>query len=198
MATEPLFGNPAANALVFSQYAVLFGALAATIPTGSAAFTLNDTVGPVVNQWDPMGTLDPDNPMDDGVESLTSTDHAGAGPNGVYATSFKDQKEVRTFTMKEKRLTTLGVLYNTSGLTLTSGNLAGTLKLRDPTKTFLVAFHRANASGKVERYISKNYAYIDSITRNAGNDENTFTVGVAIVPDSTTTPAGLYTYYLGT
>lgn len=195
MAAEPLYGNPPVNAPVWSKYAVLFGALAATIPTGPAAFTLNDTVGPVVNQWDPMGALDADAPFDAGAESLTSTDHSAAGPWGVYATSFKDQKEVITFTMKETRLTTLSVLYNTAGLTLTSGNLAGSLALRDPTKKFLAAFHRQNAAGLIERRISKNYAYIDSITRNAGNDETTYTVGVAIVPD---TSFNLYTYYLGT
>lgn len=201
MATEPLYGNPAVNAPVWSKYAVLFGAIGATIPTGPAAFVLNDpTAGtPVTGQWDPMGTLDPDNPFDSGVESLQASDHAGALPNGIYATSFKDQKEVLTFTMKETRLVTLGVLYDTSGITVASGNLSGTLKLRDPTKKFLIAFHRQNAAGLIERRISKNYAYIaDAITRNQGNDETTYTVPVAIVPDSTTTPAGLYTYYLGT
>jgi hypothetical protein len=173
---------------------VLFGALAATVPATNAAFTLNDPTVPTTGQWDPIGALDEDNPFDSGAETLTSTDHGAAGL-GIYNTSFKDQKEVVTFTAKETRLVTLGILYDASGLTLTGSNLAGTLALRDPTKTFLAAFHRQNAAGLMERRISKNYAYIDSITRNAGNDETTYTIAVCIVPNVS---KQLYAYYLGT
>lgn len=194
MPTKPLFGDPAANAPAWSKYAVLLGSLAATRPTGSAAFTLNDpgAGSPVLTQWDPLGALDSDTPFDDGTESIDSTDHTAAG-FGVYATTYKNQKETRAFTVKESTLVTLGLLYDASGVTDTSGTLSGTLKRRDPTERFLVAFHRQNDT-LCERYISKNYAYIDSISRNFGNDESMRTVTVVIVP---TAADELYTYYLG-
>lgn len=194
MATAPLFGDPAANAPAWSKYAVLLGSLTATVPAGNAAFTLNDPGAgtPVTDEWDPVGALDSDSPFDDGAESISTSDHSAAG-HGVYATTYKDQKETRTFTAKESTLVTLGLIYDASGVTATSGNLSGTLKRRDPTETFLIAFHRENAT-TMERYISKNHAYIDSISRSFGNDESMRTVTVVIVPNSNDE---LYTYYLG-
>lgn len=190
-----MFGDPAANAPVWSKYAVLLGGLTATIPTGPAAFTYNETSGgtaDVTTQWDYVGALVTDTPFDDGAETVSTSDHSAAG-HGVYATTYKDQKETRTFTVKESTLKTLGIKYDASGVTETDGNLAGTLKRRDTTEKFLIAFHRENAL-KCERYISKNHAYIDNISRSFGNDESTFSVTVVIVPN---TSDELYTYYLG-
>jgi hypothetical protein len=191
MATAPLFGDPAAKAPVWSKYAVLLGSLTATVPTGNAAFTLNDG-STTTTEWDPVGALDSDNPFDDGAEAINSSDHSAAG-HGVYATTYKDQKETRTFTAKESTLVTLGLIYDASGVTDTAGELSGTLKRRDPTETFRIAFHRENAT-KVERYISTNYAYIDSISRAFGNDESMRTVTVVIAPNS---DDELYDYFLG-
>lgn len=194
MATAPLFGDPAAKAPVWSKYAVLLGSLTATRPTGNTAFTLNDPTAttPITTQWDPVGALDSDSPFDDGSESLSNSDHSAAG-HGIYATTYKDQKETRTFTAKESTLVTLGLIYNAAGVTDTAGTLTGTLKRRDPTETFLIAFHRENAT-KAERYISTNYAYIDSISRSFGNDESMRTVSVVIAPNANDE---LYSYYLG-
>lgn len=193
MATAPLFGDPAAKAPVWSKYAVLLGALTADVPAGNAAFTLNNPTGtPVTDQWDPVGALDSDNPFDDGAESITSTDHTAAG-FGVYATTYKDQKETITFTAKETTLVTLGLSYDVSDLAEASGNITGTLKRRDPSEKFLIAFHRENAT-QCERRISKNFAYIDSISRAFGNDESMRTVTVVIVPNS---DDELYDYYFG-
>ena len=89
---------------------------------------------------------------------------------------------------------TLGIIYDNSGLTDTGGVISGTLKRRDPSKQYLAAFYRENANGMMERYITKNYATINSITRNFGNNEGTVTVELLIVPDSS---GGLYTYYKG-
>lgn len=192
MATAPLFGDPAANAPVWGKYAVLLAPLGATVPAGNAAFSLNDGTT-VTTQWDPIGAL-ADDAFDDGSEAIESTDHTAAG-FGVYATTYKNQKETRTFTAKESTLVTLGLVYDTSGITVSSGNLTGTLKLRDPSEKFLIAFHRQNKAGTlVERYISKNHATIDSITRTFGGDESTKSVTVAIVP---TASDELYTYYKG-
>jgi hypothetical protein len=194
MATQPLFGDPATKAPVWSKYAVLLGGLAATNPTGPAAFTLNDpgATVPVTTEWDPVGSLDSDTPFDDGAETLDSTPHSAAG-HGVYLTTYKNQQETVTFNAKESTLITLGILYDASGVTDTSGTLTGTLKRRDPTETFKIAFHRENAL-KCERRISKNFAYIDAISRSFGNDESMRAVTVVISPTATDE---LYAYYLG-
>lgn len=191
MATKPLFGDPAANSPAWSKYAVLLGSLTATVPTTNAAFTLND-LPTTTTQWDPLGALDSDTPFDDGEETLDSSDHTAAG-FGVYSTTYKNQKEMRSFTVKESTLVTLGLLYDVSGVTDSGTSISGTLKRRDPTEKFLIAFHRQNMT-TIERYISKNYAYIDTISRSFGNDESMRTVSVVIVP---TVNDELYSYYLG-
>ena len=194
MATKPLYGDPAANAPVWSKYAVLLGDVDATVPATNAAFTLNDPDAgtPVTDQWDPVGALDADNPFDNGTESVDATDHSAAG-FGVYATTYKNAKEVVTFIAKETTLVTLGILYDATGVTDTSGTLSGTLKRRDMSKQFKIAFQRESAT-LMERRISKEYATIDSITRDASNDESLYTVSCLIVPSATDE---LYSYYLG-
>lgn len=194
MATAPLFGNPAANAPVWSKYAVLLGSLTATVPVGNAAFTLNDpgATPAVTTQWDPIGSMPSDTPFDNGTESWNATDHDAAG-FGIYATTYTNAKETRSFTAKETTLVTLGLLYDASGVTDTSGTLSGTLKRRDPTEKFKIAFHRENST-QAERYICKSYAYIDSIERSFSGDESLYTVTAVIVP---TANDELYTYYLG-
>lgn len=201
MATEPFFGDPTAKARVWSKFAVLLGGLTATVPTGNAAFTLNDPGAgtPVTNQWDPVGALAEDNPFDDGTESISTTEHTAAG-FGVYALSHSGQSETIQFVAKETTLTTLGILYDTSDLEVTSGNIAGTLAQRDPTKKYLAAFHREN-SDEVERRITANYAVIDTISRSFGNKESLRTVTLRIMPDPTDLSADgrpkLWHYYLG-
>lgn len=194
MATKPFYGDPAANAPVWSKYAVLLGDVDATVPTTNAAFTLNDPDAgtPVTDEWDPVGALDADNPFDNGEESVDATDHSAAG-FGVYATTYKNAKEVVTFVAKETTLTTLGILYDATGVTDSGTSLSGTLKRRDMTKQFKIAFQRESAD-LMERRISKNYATIDSVTRSADNDESLYTVAVLIVPTSSDE---LYSYYLG-
>lgn len=196
MATQPFFGDPAASAPVFGKYAVLLGSLTATKPTGHAGaadFTLNDPSVPTTTEWDPVGSLDDATPFDDGTESIDATDHTAAG-FGVYATTYTNQKETRSFTAKETTLVTMGLIYDTTDLTDASGVLSGTLKRRDPSKQFLVGFYRENANGLMERYVTSNYAYINSVTRNFGNNEKTCTVELIIVP---TADDELYDYYKG-
>lgn len=198
MATKPFFGDPAASAPVFGKYAVLLGSLTATVPTahaGAADFVLNDPGAgtPVTTQWDPVGSLDDATPFDDGAESIDAADHTAAG-FGVYATTYTNQKETRTFTAKETTLVTMGLIYDTTSLTDASGVLSGTLKRRDPSKHFLAAFYRENSNGLMERYVTKNYAYINSVTRNFSNNEKTVAVELVIVPTSSDE---LYSYYKG-
>lgn len=191
MATKPFYGDPAANAPVWSKYAVLLGSTDATIPSGNADFTLNDPPS-VTDEWDPVGALDADNPFDNGEETVDTTDHSAAG-FGVYATTYKNAKEVVTFTAKETTLVTLGILYDTSDVADNGTSIEGTLKRRDYTKRYKVAFHRENGT-LIERRISKSYGVIDSITRDTSNDESLYTVALLIVP---TEDLELFDYYLG-
>lgn len=186
-----MFGDPAANAPVWGKYAVLLGGLTATVPTGNAAFDLN-APPTTTDEWDAVGALDADTPFDNGSETVETTDHTAAG-FGVFATTYKNQKETVSFTAKETTLVTLGLIYDVSDLTTTSGNISGTLKRRDPTKKYLVAFHRENGT-KCERRISKNFATVENVARNFGSDESTCTVTMTIIP---TSDNELYDYYLG-
>lgn len=194
MATKPLHGDPAASAPVWNEYAVLLGSLTATIPTAPAAFTLNDpeNATPVTTEWDPVGALLEDNPFNDGAESIEVTSHTAAG-HGVYAKTYRNQEETIEFTALETTLVTLGILYDASGLTDTSGVISGTLKQRDPSEQFLIAFQRENATD-MERRISSQYAQINTITRNTEAARSSYTVSVTIFP---TSDGELYDYYLG-
>lgn len=185
-----MFGDPGANAPVWSKYAVLLGGLTAETPEGPEAFTFNG--GGVSNAWDGVGALGDDTPFDDGSEAITTADHTAAG-FGVYAVTYKNQRETVVFTAKETTLVTLGIIHDISGVTASAGAISGVLKQRDPTKKYKVAFHRENGT-QCERRISRNYATIDSITRGFSNDESTRTVTMLIVPTSTNE---LYDYYLG-
>lgn len=189
-----IYGDPAANAPVWSKYAVLLGGLAATTPTHPAAFTLNETSGGTVGttgEWDIVGALDDDSPFDSGEESIEATSHSAAGL-GVYAKTFRNQEERVTFTALETTLVTLGLLYDSSAVTDTSGTLAGKLAFRDPSETFKIAFQRENAT-TMERRVSENYAQIDTISR-SGSEKSLYTVTVSIYP---TADSELYDYYLG-
>lgn len=190
-----IYGDPAANAPVFNKYAVLVGGLTATIPNAPAAFTFNETSGGtsgVTNQWDVVGALEEDNPFSNGEESIDVTSHTAAG-FGVYAKTYRNQEETIEFTALETTLITLGLLYDASGVTDTSGTLEGKLKQRDPSETFRIAFQRENATA-MERRVSENYAQINTITRNTDNGRSTYTVSVTVYP---TSDNELYDYYLG-
>jgi len=190
-----IFGDPTSNAPVFNDYAVLLGGLAATIPNAPVAFTLNETsggTGGVIAEWDVVGALHEDNPFSNGEESIDESKHTAAG-FGVYAKTFKNQEETIEFTALETTLITLGILYDASGVTDTAGVLEGTLKQRDPSETFRIAFQRENAN-LIERRVSSNYAQINSITRAQNSDRAEYTVSVTIYPNAS---GDLYAYYLG-
>lgn len=193
MATKPLFGDPT-KAPVWSKAAVLLGSLTATTPVGSAAFTLNDPDAgtPVTTQWDPVGLLSDDAPLDDGEESIDMTPHSAFG-FGTYAKTYKNQEERITFTALETTLRTLGMLYDATDLTETGSTISGTLKQRDPASKFKLALHRENGT-EMERRISNTYAYMDTITRNFGDGASSYTVTAFVVPSSDNE---LWDYYKG-
>lgn len=175
-------GDPT-NAPVWAEADVLLGPVTAAIPTHPAAYSVD---------WDFIGLLDDNNPFDAGAETIDKTDHSAFG-YGVYATTYKNQKETVTFTALETTLITLGLLYDASGVTDTSGTLAGTLKRRDPTTKYRVAFE-ARSGTDMERRTSKNYGYIDDISRNMADGKKTYTVTMVIVPTSSDE---LFDYYKG-
>lgn len=190
MATQPLYGDPT-KAPVWSDGAVLLGSLTATTPTGSAAFTLNDG-STTTTEWDPVGMLDDDSPFDNGEESIDVTPHSAFG-HGIYAKTYKNQEERFTFTALETTLTTLGILYDASGLTDAAGVLSGKLKQRNPNEQFKIGLLRENGT-QMERKVSASYATIDSITRAFSDGKSLYTVSVTVYP---TAADELYDYYLG-
>jgi hypothetical protein len=176
-------GDPT-NAPVWAEADVLLGDEGATIPTHPAAY---DT-----GEWDFVGLLDDNNPFDAGAETIDKTDHSAFG-YGVYATTYKNQKEVVTFTALETTLITLGLLYDVTDVTTGGGVISGTLKRRDPTRRFAIAFETRSGT-KMERRTAKNYAYIDDISRNMADGKKTYTVTSVIVP---TSDNELFDYYEG-
>lgn len=191
-----IYGDPTNNAPVFNKYAVLFANdTTATVPNAPAAFVLNETSGGtsgVDDEWDVVGALQEDNPFSNGEESIDETKHTAAG-FGVYAKTFKNQEETIEFTALETTLLTLGLIYDASAVTDTAGVLEGTLKQRDPSKKYKVAFQRENAD-LMERRVCIAYAQINSITRAQSSDRAEYTVSVTVYPSST---KELYAYYLG-
>lgn len=176
--------------------ATITAVTSATAATLSAAATASGTVTATIgtastNQWDPAGALDDDNPFDSGEESLEVTPHSAAGL-GVYARTFKNQEERFTFTALETTLRTLGILYDTAGVTDTGTVVSGKVKFRDPTKKYKVGIVRYNDT-TLERRVSVNYAQIDSIAR-AGGDKALYTVTMAVYPNAS---SELFDYYLG-
>ena len=185
-----MFGDPT-NAPVWAKGAVLLGSLTATVPAHPAAFTLNDGTT-TTTEWDPVGMLDDAGPFDNGEESIDVTSHSAFG-FGIYAKTYKNQEERVTFTALESTLVTLGLLYDVSGLTDSGTAISGTLKQRDPSEKFKIAFHRENGT-QIERKVSESHATIDSITRAFTDGKSLYTVAVTIYP---TSAGELYDYYLG-
>lgn len=203
MATKPFYGNPATDAPVFGKYAVLLSGLTSTTPTGTPTgatlatmgFILNDPAAaptPITAEWDPVGALDDDSPMDNGEESIETTPHSAAGL-GVYAKTFKNQEERITFTALETTVRTLGLTFDASALTDSSGTISGKLKLRDPSKKYKVGLVRHNDTA-LERKVSTNYSQIDSISRTFGDGKGLVAVTLVVYPNAS---SELYDYYLG-
>lgn len=185
-------GDPT-NAPVWAEADVFLGSTAAPIPVHPAAYALNATSGGSgTTNWDFVGLLDDDNPFDAGAETIDKTDHSAFG-YGVYATTYKNQKETVTFTALETTLITLGLLYDVSDLTDVGGVIEGNLARRDPTKHYRIGFE-ARSGATMERRTSINYAYIDDIARNMTNGKKTYTVTAVIVPNDSNE---LFDYYLG-
>lgn len=169
-----------ANVNVWSGADVLLGSLTAASPTSGAAFTMNATPGTGAN-WDFVGILDGGAGFSES-QTNDSTDFSGWGV-GTVATTRKNLSITRTFTVLEDNLITLGLAYDTSGLTVAGAGYSGTLKGRDLNEKFKIAFEtRAGAVKK--RLVSKNYASIESIGDKTEGEDNvaSFPVTVKIYP----------------
>lgn len=203
MATKPFYGNPTTDAPVFGKYAVLLSGLTSTIPAGTPAgatlatmgFILNDPEAgtPVTTEWDPVGALSDDDPMDDGEESIDVTPHTAAGL-GEYAKSFKNQAETFAFTAKETTLRTLGIVYDASGLTDDGVSIEGDLNWRDPLKKYRVGLVRHNDT-TLERKVTKVHGLIDSISRSFGDGEALRAITMSVYRGAN--GSSPWSYYLG-
>lgn len=181
-------GIPASTTIT----AVASGTSATISAAATATGTITATIGTATTaNWDPVGALDDDNPFDSGEESIEVSTHSAAGL-GIYARTFKNQEERISFTALETTLRTLGLLYDTAGLTDTGTVVSGKVKFRDPTKKYKVGIVRHNDS-TLERRVSVNYAQIDTISR-TGGEKALYTVTMAVYPNSS---SELFDYYLG-
>ena len=112
-----------------------------------------------------------------------------------YALAEKAALEFRVMTNEDETNRTRNnrMIFDASGVTETGTTMSGVLKRRDPAKKFKIAFHRENGTD-LERYISKQHAYIDSISRSFSDGESLYEVTVVIVP---TAASELFDYYKG-
>lgn len=170
------------NVAVWSEADVLLGSLTATNPTAGAAFTLNDG-DTVTTEWDFAGILDGSAGFSES-QTNDSTDFPGWGV-GTVATSRKNLTITRTFTVLEDNPITLGLRYDTTGLTVNASGYTGTLAGRDLNGKFKVAFE-VRTGTTIKRLISKNYAQVDSIGDTTEGEDNiaSFPVTVKIYPDA--------------
>lgn len=186
------------NAAVWGGADVLIGSMTATVPTGNAAFILNETSGGtagVTTEWDYVGLLDGGQGFEEGIE-VESTDHEAWG-FGVIATTYKGQKTTRTFTALEENSTVMGLVYDTDGMTFdnVAGTYSGDLGVKDFTERVKIAF--VTTSGDVEkRAISKNYATVAATSAGSESEEALASKGftATIYPDSN---KKLWTVYKG-
>lgn len=170
------------NVAVWSEADVLIGSLTATNPTDGAAFTLN-APPTTTTEWDFAGILDGAAGFGE-TQSNDSTDFPGWGV-GTVATSRKNLAITRTFTVLEDNPITLGLRYDTSDVTFSTGGYSGTLAGRDLNEKFKVAFE-TRSGDVVKRLISKNHAQIESIGDVSEGEDNvaSFAVTVKIYPDA--------------
>lgn len=169
------------NAGVWAEADVLTAGLAVANPVGNAAFVV--TTG----NWSPVGILDGSAGFSES-QDFDSTDYFGWG-FGKIASSRKNLAITKTFTALEENLVTLGLAYDASGLTVSSGVTSGDLAARDLNLKFKIAFELRGGPGtgaSLRRLISKNYAQIDSIGDVTEGEDNLMTrqVTVAIYPDA--------------
>lgn len=170
------------NVAVWSEADVLLGSLTATVPTAGADFTLNSPPT-TTSEWDFAGILDGGAGF---TESQTndSTDFPGWGV-GTVASTRRNLAITRTFTVMEDNAVTLGLRYDTDGVTFAADGYTGTLAGRDLNYKFKIAFE-TRTGDVVRRLISTNYAQIDSIGDVAEGEDAvaSFSVTVKIYPDA--------------
>lgn len=178
------------NVAVWAEADVLIGPLTATDPTGGADFLLTS------GNWDFVGILDGSAGFTES-QTNTSTDHTGWG-YGTVATTRKDLTITRTFTALEDNETTLGLRYDTSGVTFAGDGYSGELASRDLQGQFKIAFE-VRTGDVIKRAISANFAQIDAIGDVAENEDGlaSMQVTVKIYPDTTSGDPVYWNVYKG-
>lgn len=179
------------NTKVWAEADVLLGALTSAIPEDGEAFSL---IAP--DPWAYAGILDGSAGFTES-NANSNTDHTGWG-YGVIATSRKDQTITRTFTALEDNAEILGLRYNTEGVTFTGNDYAGDLAGRDLQAKFKIAFE-VRTGDEIKRFISKNYAQIDTLGDVSETEDNLamLPVTVKIYPEIVDDEPVYWTVYRG-
>lgn len=178
------------NVAVWAEADVLIGPETATDPVAGADFLLTE------GEWDFVGILDGAAGFTES-QSNTSTDHTGWG-YGTVATTRKDLTITRTFTALEDNETTLGLRYDTAGVTFGADTYSGSLAGRDLQDRFKIAFE-VRTGTTIKRMISANFAQIDSIGDVSENEDGlaSMSVTVKIYPDTTSGEPVYWNVYKG-
>ncbi len=176
-------GNPA-NAAVWADADVYIGDITAAIPVAGAAFSVD---------WDAVGLLSGDDGFTEKMAMDTNDFFAWGGI--LVATTRKNFKLTRDFTVYEENATVMDLVYPGNTLVFDTDGYAGDLKVPDMNAKFRIAFQTKQGT-LIKRVVSKNYAQIDDRgdSKDGESDLASRQLTVAVYPDA----AGiLFTTYKG-
>lgn len=176
-------GDPS-NAAVWSNADVYIGALTAVNPTAGAAFGVD---------WDAVGLLNGDDGFSESIAMDSSDFYAWGGI--LVATTRKNFKLTRAFTMYEENETVLDLWFPGNTITTTDDVTSGDIVVPDLNAKFKIAFETRQGS-TIKRVISANYAQVDARGDNKEGESDLASrpCTVAIYPDAT---GKLFNYYKG-
>jgi hypothetical protein len=160
------------NVTLFPDADVLIGAVTSDSPADGEDFALTGT-----DPWVFAGILDGSAGFTED-QANDSQDFFGWGV-GVIATGRKNLVITRTFTALEDNPETLGLRYDTTGITFASGGYTGDLAGRDLQRRFRIAA-QLQVGDTLKRMISKNYAQIDTLGTVTEGEDAIFSLPVTV------------------
>jgi len=160
------------NVSLWPNADVLIGAVTSDSPDPGEPFALTGT-----DPWAFAGILDGDAGF---AEDQANDNNKFFGWGvGTIAVANRNLSITRTFTALEDNEETLGLRYDVSGITFTSGAYSGDLGGRDLQRQFRLAMQMQKA-GKLKRFITKNYAQINSLGTVTEGENNLFSLPVTV------------------
>jgi hypothetical protein len=160
------------NVTLWPDADVLIGSVASASPADGAAFALIGT-----DPWAFAGILDGSAGFTED-QSNDSNDFFGWGV-GVIATGRKNIVITRTFTALEDNAQTLGLRYDTTGVTFSGGGYTGDLAGRDLQRKFRLAL-QLQSGDILKRQITKNYAQIETLGTVTEGEDGLFSLPVTV------------------